>query len=159
MCVELLIERCNIMTSSRVLAVRCGTGQSNPYTEASSTSKTDLTSDVNPLQFRNQKRCEVFELLMEPIEKNDLLPRVGYPLWHGSKQFIPRGELPLPIIGPTTAAPNANARARALARARAPAPAPAPARAGAQFENRLSQGKRNGVGDVGRLSEYRINFM
>ena len=70
MCVELLIERCNIMTSSRVLAVRCGTRQSNPYTEASSKSKTDLTSDVIPLQFRNQKRCEVFELLLERSATN-----------------------------------------------------------------------------------------
>ena len=56
MCVELLIERWNLMTSSRVLAVRSGTGQSNPYPEASSKTETDLKSNLIPLQFRNQKR-------------------------------------------------------------------------------------------------------
>ena len=53
------------MTSSRVLAVRSGPGHSNPYPEASSKTKTDFKRDVIPLQFRNQKRCEVFELLLE----------------------------------------------------------------------------------------------
>ena len=56
MCVELLIERWNLMTSSRVLAVRSGTGQSNPYPEASSKPETDLKSNLSQLQFRNQKR-------------------------------------------------------------------------------------------------------
>ena len=65
MCVELLIERWNLMTSSRVLAVRSGTGQSNPYPEASSKTETDLKSNLIPLQFRNQKRCEVFQLLLD----------------------------------------------------------------------------------------------
>ena len=139
------------MTSSRVLAVRSGPGHSNPYPEASSKTKTDFKRDVIPLQFRNQKRCEVFELLLERSKIMTSSRRLATCSDTDKKKNIPKGEILLPITGPTTAAPNANARARARARARAPAPA----RAGAQFENRLSQGKRNGVGDVGRLSEYK----
>ena len=39
--------------------------QNNPYPEASSKTETDLKSDVIPLHFRNQKGCEVVELLTE----------------------------------------------------------------------------------------------
>ena len=39
-------------------------GGDNPYPEASSKTKTDLESDVIPVQFQNQKRIDVFELLL-----------------------------------------------------------------------------------------------
>ena len=58
---KLLLEQWKIMNSSRVLAARSGTNQNNPYREASSKTKTELKSDVIPLQFQNQKRIYVFK--------------------------------------------------------------------------------------------------
>jgi len=64
---ELLLEQWKIMTSSAGcrLPVRSGTDQNNPYPKASSKTEPDLKSDVIPLHFRNQKRCDVVELLIE----------------------------------------------------------------------------------------------
>ena len=64
---ELLLEQWKIMTS-RGLAVRSATNQNNPYPEANIKTETELKSDVIPPQLQNQKRCDVFELLLEQWE-------------------------------------------------------------------------------------------